>query len=44
MMKRIVILGANSFIASSNIKNINKSKFKIVLIDRQKCNFEKVYC
>tara|TARA_Y100000996_G_scaffold410915_1_gene394102 strand:- start:274 stop:1113 length:840 start_codon:yes stop_codon:yes gene_type:complete len=41
-MKRIVILGSKSFIASSIIKNINTKKFKLVLIDRKKCDFEKI--
>ena len=40
-MKRIVILGSNSFLASGVIKNISKKKYKVILIDRKICDFEK---
>lgn len=40
-MKRIIVLGSKSFIASSIIKNLKKKNYKIILIDRKKCDFEK---
>ncbi len=40
-MKRIIVLGSKSFIASSIIKNLKKKNYKIILIERKKCDFEK---
>ena len=40
-MKRVIILGSKSFIASSIIKNLKKKNYKLILIDRKKCDFEK---
>ncbi len=40
-MKRIIVLGSKSFIASSIIKNLKKKNYKLILIDRKKCDFEK---
>ena len=40
-MKRVIILGSKSFIASSIIKNLKKKNYKLILVDRKKCDFEK---
>lgn len=42
-MKRLVILGSKSFIASSIIK-YTKKKYKLILVSRKICNFEKSSC
>ena len=42
-MKRLVILGSKSFIASSIIKYTSKN-YKLILVDRKICNFEKSSC